>query len=126
MWIHVDMDMYFAAVEIRDDPSLADKPMAVGGEAMIATANYIARKFGVRSAMPGFIAKILCPDLVFVKGSYEKYKEISLEFKEILAEYDADFESGGLDEANLDITNYLSVNGLSSREEIEGVAAEIR
>jgi len=60
-WAHIDMDMFFAAVEIRDDPSLADKPVAVGGEMMISTANYIARKYGVRSAMPGFIAKKLCP-----------------------------------------------------------------
>lgn len=60
-WAHIDMDMFYAAVEIRDNPSLADKPVAVGGEMMISTANYIARRYGVRSAMPGFIAKKLCP-----------------------------------------------------------------
>ena len=70
MWSHVDMDMYYAAAEIRDNPSLADKPMAVGDEQMISTANYVARKFGVRSAMPGFIAKMLCPGLVFVKSRH--------------------------------------------------------
>ena len=69
-WAHIDMDMFYAAVEIRDDPSLADKPVAVGGEMMISTANYIARKYGVRSAMPGFIAKKLCPQLVFVDCNF--------------------------------------------------------
>lgn len=64
------MDMFYAAVTIRDNPSLADKPVAVGGEMMISTANYIARRFGVRSAMPGFIAKKLCPDLIFVKHEF--------------------------------------------------------
>ena len=55
------MDMFYAAVEIRDNPALAEVPLAIGGESMISTANYIARTFGVRSAMPGFIAKKLCP-----------------------------------------------------------------
>ena len=76
-WFHIDMDMFYAAVEIRDDPSLADKPIAIGGKMMISTANYIARKYGVRSAMPPFIAKILCPDLVMVKGNHLKYREVS-------------------------------------------------
>jgi DNA polymerase kappa len=106
-WAHIDMDMFYAAVEIRDNPSLADKPVAVGGEMMISTANYIARKFGVRSAMPGFIAKKLCPQLVFVDCNFYKYKEVSKVFKGILAEYDPEYESMGLDEANLDLTNYL-------------------
>ena len=57
----VDMDMFFAAVELRDNPSLKCKPVAVGGMGMISTSNYEARKFGVRSAMPGFIGKKLCP-----------------------------------------------------------------
>jgi DNA polymerase kappa len=55
------MDMFYAAVEIRDRPELADVPVAIGSESMISTANYVARKFGVRSAMPGFIGKKLCP-----------------------------------------------------------------
>lgn len=55
------MDMFYAAVEIRDRPELANVPLAVGGDNMISTANYEARKYGVRSAMPGFIAKKLCP-----------------------------------------------------------------
>lgn len=65
-WMHIDMDMFYAAVEIRDQPELADKPIAVGSLSMISTANYVARKYGVRSAMPGFIGKKLCPELIFV------------------------------------------------------------
>ena len=55
-WFHIDMDMFYAAVEIRDNPALAELPIATGSMQMIATANYVARKYGVRSAMPGFIA----------------------------------------------------------------------
>ena len=62
--------MFYAACEIRDNPSLKGKPMAVGGLGMLATSNYVARKFGVRSAMPGFIAKKLCPNLIIIPGNY--------------------------------------------------------
>lgn len=104
------MDMFFAAVEIRDDPSLADKPIAVGSYQMVTTANYIARKYGVRSAMPGFIAKKLCPNLIFVPVNSDKYRSVSKVFKKILEEYDPNYESLGLDEANLDITDYLELH----------------
>jgi DNA polymerase kappa len=120
------MDMFYAAVEIRDNPSLADKPVAVGGQMMISTANYIARKFGVRSAMPGFIAKKLCPNLIFVDHNFHKYKEASQIFKTILEEYDPDYESMGLDEANLDLTNYLIEHGLNHDEGRQQVVKEIR
>jgi DNA polymerase kappa len=79
-WIHIDMDMFYAAVEIRDRPELANVPLAIGSDSMISTANYEARKFGVRSAMPGFIARKLCPSLVFIPCNFEKYKEVSLVF----------------------------------------------
>jgi DNA polymerase kappa len=125
-WTHIDMDMFYAAVEIRDNPSLADKPVAVGGDMMISTANYIARKYGVRSAMPGFIAKKLCPDLVFVDCNFKKYSEVSKVFKAILEEYDPDYESMGSDEANLDITNYLLERGLNNDEGKQAVVKEIR
>ena len=74
IWLHLDMDMFYAAVEIRDNPRLKDLPVAIGDERMIATSNYIARKFGVRSAMPGFLGKKLCPNLVFVNCNFDKYK----------------------------------------------------
>ena len=75
--MHVDMDMFYAAVEMRDNPSLRDVPMAVGGVGMLSTSNYLARKFGVRAAMPGFIGKKLCPQLVIVPGNMEKYSQVS-------------------------------------------------
>lgn len=76
-WYHIDMDMFYAACELRDRPELKDKPVAVGDYSMIQTSNYIARKFGVRSAMPGFMGKQLCPALIFIKSDKEKYKHIS-------------------------------------------------
>ena len=73
LWMHIDMDMFYAAVEIRDNPTLADKPVAVGDKSMVATSNYVARKYGVRSAMPGFLAQKLCSNLIFVKPNFRKY-----------------------------------------------------
>jgi len=125
-WIHVDMDMFYAAVEIRDNPDLADKPIAVGGYSMISTTNYVARKYGVRSAMPGFIGKKLCPDLIFVHGNYKKYGQISHEIMSILAEYDPQLESMGLDEASLDVTDHLVIRGYKTDEEKISLAKEIQ
>lgn len=107
-WTVVDMDQFFAAVAMRDDPSLVGKPVAVGGDAMISTANYTARKFGVRSAMPGFIARELCPSLVFVRCDFESYKAAAAQMHVIFAEYDPDFRSMSLDEAALDITEIVA------------------
>ncbi|XP_046546456.1 DNA polymerase kappa-like [Haliotis rubra] len=105
--VHVDMDAYYAAVEMRDNPSLRDKPMAVGGNSMLSTSNYHARKYGVRAAMPGFIAKKLCPHLVLVNPNYEEYTAVSKQVREILADYDPNFSPMSLDEAYLDITKHL-------------------
>ncbi|KAK0143868.1 DNA polymerase kappa [Merluccius polli] len=77
--VHVDMDAFYAAVEMRDCPELKDKPMAVGSMSMLSTSNYHARKFGVRAAMPGFIAKKLCPNLVIVPTNFDKYRAVSNE-----------------------------------------------
>ena len=106
-WCVVDMDMFFASVEMRDDPSLKGKPFAVGGMGMISTANYEARKYGVRSAMPGFIARKLCPELVFVRPNFKKYVEVAKITREIFARYDPEFTAMSLDEASLDLTNYV-------------------
>lgn len=105
--VHVDMDAFYAAVEMRDCPELKDKPMAVGSMSMLSTSNYHARKFGVRAAMPGFIAKKLCPDLVIVPTNFDKYKAVSEEIREIFAEYDPHFQPMSLDEAYLDFTDHL-------------------
>ncbi|XP_032372051.1 DNA polymerase kappa [Etheostoma spectabile] len=105
--VHVDMDAFYAAVETRDCPELKDKPMAVGSMSMLSTSNYHARKYGVRAAMPGFIAKKLCPNLVIVPTNFVKYTAVSAEVREIFAEYDPHFQPMSLDEAYLDFTDHL-------------------
>lgn len=107
--IHIDMDAFFASVEMRDNPRLRNIPMAVGGSrehrGVISTSNYEARKFGVRSAMPTSLAMKLCPQLVLVKGHMAKYKEASDIVFNIFHEY-TDFVQGmSLDEAYLDVTD---------------------
>jgi DNA polymerase kappa len=82
--MHVDMDAFYAAVEMRDDPTLCDKPIAVSEKNMIMTTNYVARKFGVRSGVPAFIGKRLCPDIIFIKPDFGKYRRASEEFKTVL------------------------------------------
>ena len=126
IWLHLDMDMFFAAVEIRDNPSLKDIPMAVGNMSMISTSNYIARKYGVRSAMPGFIAMKLCPQLKLVQHHYTKYKNESIKIMNILEEYDIFIESMGLDEAYLDLTDYCKNKKIYTKEGIIEVANEIK
>ncbi|XP_037536999.1 DNA polymerase kappa [Nematolebias whitei] len=105
--VHVDMDAFYAAVEMRDCPELKDKPMAVGSTSMLSTSNYHARKYGVRAAMPGFIAKKLCPNLVIVPPNFDKYRAVSDEIREIFADYDPHFQPMSLDEAYLDFTDHL-------------------
>ncbi|XP_002187639.5 DNA polymerase kappa [Taeniopygia guttata] len=105
--VHIDMDAFYAAVEMRDNPELKEKPIAVGSMSMLSTSNYHARRFGVRAAMPGFIAKRLCPHLTIVPLNFKKYGKVSKEVREILAEYDPSFMPVGLDEAYLNITEHL-------------------
>eukprot|EP00236_Picocystis_salinarum_P004831 CAMPEP_0113932516 /NCGR_PEP_ID=MMETSP1159-20121227/7156_1 /TAXON_ID=88271 /ORGANISM="Picocystis salinarum" /LENGTH=552 /DNA_ID=CAMNT_0000933633 /DNA_START=100 /DNA_END=1758 /DNA_ORIENTATION=- /assembly_acc=CAM_ASM_000767 len=76
-WMHVDMDCFFFAVEALKDPSLHNRPVAVGGKSMISTANYEARKYGVRSAMPPFIAMHLCPQLLLINTNFDEYSKAS-------------------------------------------------
>jgi len=105
--IHIDMDAFFASVEQLDNPELKGKPIAVGGgelRGVVAAASYEARKFGVRSALSGWLAKELCPDLIFVKPRFERYKEISQIILKIFLEYTDLVEPLSLDEAYLDVT----------------------
>ncbi|CAG9464882.1 unnamed protein product [Pedinophyceae sp. YPF-701] len=106
-WFHVDMDAFFAACEEQADPSLRGIPMAVGGMSMISTANYEARKFGVRSAMPGFIAVRLCPHLRFVKSNFELYRAASAKARAAFARVDPKHDCASLDEAYLDATEFV-------------------
>ncbi|XP_027623782.1 LOW QUALITY PROTEIN: DNA polymerase kappa [Tupaia chinensis] len=105
--VHIDMDAFYAAVEMRDNPELKEKPIAVGSMSMLSTSNYHARRFGVRAAMPGFIAKRLCPQLIIVPPNFDKYRAVSKQVKEILADYDPNFMAMSLDEAYLNITKHL-------------------
>ncbi|ADP11693.1 DNA polymerase IV [Erwinia sp. Ejp617] len=107
--IHVDMDCFFAAVEMRDNPSLRDIPIAIGGSEMqrgvISTANYPAREYGVRSAMSTAMALKLCPHLTVIRGRYEAYKEASTQIRDIFSRYTTLIEPLSLDEAYLDVTD---------------------
>ena len=105
--IHVDMDAFYASVEQHDQPELRGVPLAVGGgedRGVVAAASYEARKFGVRSAMSGRLAKRLCPELVFVYPRFDRYKEISEQIRAIFYRYTDLVEPLSLDEAYLDVT----------------------
>ena len=115
-WIHVDMDAFYAACEAKDNASLIDKPVAVGEKNMIMTTNYIARKFGVRSGVPSFIGKRLCPDLVILKPNFAKYRKESDLFKSVVRKYDENYEAIGLDEVNMDVTDYLIRHNFDHQE----------
>src|SRR6476661_247551 len=117
--IHIDMDAFYASVEQRDNPELRGKPVAVGGSrerGVVAAASYEARKFGVRSAMPSVTAKRRCPELIFVRPRFEVYRAVSHQIREILTEYTPLIEPLSLDEAYLDVTEYLK--GLSSATKV--------
>ena len=106
--IHVDMDAFYASVEQRDNPELQNKALAVGGgseRGVVAAASYEARKFGIRSAMSGEVARRLCPDLIFVKPRFSRYKEVSKVVHSIFYQYTDLVEALSLDEAYLDVTN---------------------
>ncbi|WP_417859798.1 DNA polymerase IV [Winogradskyella sediminis] len=105
--IHVDMDAFYASVAQMDHPDLKGKPIAVGGggnRGVVSAASYEARKFGVKSAMSGRLAIKLCPDLIFVKTDFERYREISNRIRKIFLEYTDLVEPLSLDEAYLDVT----------------------
>ncbi|CAK1694343.1 DNA polymerase IV [Vibrio crassostreae] len=113
--IHVDMDCFYAAVEMRDNPAYRNRPLAVGGHekqrGVLSTCNYEARKFGVRSAMPTGKALQLCPNLLVVPGRMSVYVEISKKIREIFSRYTSVIEPLSLDEAFLDVTDSTQCHG---------------
>lgn len=113
--IHIDMDCFYAAIEMRDFPSLKNKPVAVGGDparrGVIATCNYEARRFGVRSAMPTHQAFKLCPNLILQPVRMSVYSQESQYIKALFAEYTSLIEPLSLDEAYLDVTHSTRCRG---------------
>lgn len=120
--IHIDMDAFYASVEQMDNPALRGKPVAVGGSenrGVVSAASYEARKFGVRSAISGVLAKKYCPEIIFVRPRFDRYKEISSKIHKIFYEYTDMVEPLSLDEAYLDVTQNKKGNpsaGLLAQE----------
>jgi DNA polymerase-4 len=106
--LHVDMDAFYASIEMRDDPALRGRPVVVGGDpygrGVVATASYEARAFGVRSAMPAAQARRLCPAAVFVRPRFGVYKAASQRVRAVFSRYTDRVEPMSLDEAYLDVT----------------------
>jgi DNA polymerase-4 len=123
--IHCDADCFYAAVEMRDDPSLRNRPIAVGGSSdrrgVISTCNYEARKFGVHSAMPSSTARRLCPDLILLPHRMDVYKDVSQKMRSIFYDYTELVEPLSLDEAFLDVSESRLHHGSATL-----IAQEIR
>jgi len=113
--IHVDMDAFYAAVEVRDNPDLRGKPLIVGAlpheRGVVSTCSYEARKYGVRSAMPISEAYRLCPDGIYMRPNFHKYEEASEQVHEIWNDYTDVVEYISLDEGFLDVTGSLGIFG---------------
>jgi DNA polymerase IV len=123
--LHCDMDCFYAAVHVRDDPSLAGRPVVIGGSpqgrGVVAAANYEARRFGVHSAMPAAQAVRLCPQAVFLKPEFSRYRDESEEIFAIFRDLTPVVQPASLDEAYLDVTEYLEPWGSAT-----AIAKEIR
>lgn len=124
-FIHCDCDCFYAAIEMRDDPSLRGRPLAVGGDAsrrgVIATCNYEARARGVHSAMASSAARKLCRDLIIVPPDMDKYRAVSQQVRRIFLDYTPLVEPLSLDEAYLDVTDSQACKGSATL-----IAQEIR
>ncbi|KAI8958066.1 IMS-domain-containing protein [Daldinia sp. FL1419] len=122
--VHVDCDAFYAAVEQLDRPELKDVPFAVGG-GVLTTCNYLARKFGCRSGMAGFVAKKLCPNLLLLPLNSDKYASKAQEVRQVLAQYDPRFQSASIDEAYLNITEYCAEHSMTPEDTVQQMRDEI-
>ncbi|ORC89808.1 DNA polymerase kappa [Trypanosoma theileri] len=125
-YVHVDMDMFYAAVEMKKNPSLASVPLGVGSAAMLSTTNYAARRHGVRSGMPGFVGRRLCPALVVVPPDFPAYRAEAAAVRRLAAAYDPHFTSVGLDELTMEVSAHLQGAGSRSPLTAADIAAEFR
>lgn len=127
--IHCDCDCFYASIEMRDNPQLAGKPVAVGGSperrGVVATCNYEARKFGIHSAMASATARKRCPDLIIIRPDMEKYRLASQQIHEIFQAYTLLIEPLSLDEAFLDVSTCEQLQGSATRI-AEAIREEVR
>ncbi|MCJ1312740.1 hypothetical protein MMC25_006416 [Agyrium rufum] len=123
--VHIDCDAFYASVAELEHPELKDVPMAVG-KGVVLAANYPARRFGIRSAMPTYIAEKLCKTLVSVSADFSKYTEKAQEVREILADYDPRFESASIDEAYLNISTYCREKDMGPAETVAQLRREVQ
>ena len=117
--IHIDMDCFYAAIEVRDDPDLVGKPVGVGGSSgrgVLTTANYVARRYGCHSAMPVFKARQLCPDLILTPVRFDVYRRESEKIRAIFGRYTALIQPLSLDEAYLDVSHRSESGAALARE----------
>ncbi|MBY0416163.1 MAG: DNA polymerase IV [Bdellovibrionales bacterium] len=117
--IHVDMDCFYAQVEMRDRPELANVPLAIGGQpgtrSVLCTSNYLARKYGVKSAMPTDYAIRLCPKLVVLPPNFKKYQKASEIIQNIFLKYSSKVETVSLDEAYIDVSDCVSATEIGKK-----------
>jgi len=124
---HVDCDAFYAAIEKRDNPSLADKPVIVGGghRGVVLTACYVTRTFGVRSAMPMFEARRLCPQATVVRPNMDKYARVGREVRELMFKLTPLVEPVSIDEAFMDLSGTARLHGMCPAKALAGFAAEV-
>lgn len=115
---HLDCDAFYASIEKRDRPELMDQPVIIGGghRGVVATCCYVARKYGVRSAMPAFKARELCPDAVFLKSDMKKYQREGYRIRDMMRALTPDIEPLSIDEAFMDLSNAIETHGKSAAE----------
>ena len=124
---HVDCDAFYATIEKRDDPTLADKPVIVGGRqrGVVLTACYVARTFGVKSAMPMFEARRLCPHASVVRPDLEKYARVGREVRGLMLKLTPLVEPVSIDEAFMDLSGTARLHGMSPAKALAGFAGEV-